>query len=178
MSKKTDKAANKKLLLIAIITLVALAIFGFVFYKILGGAGKKTEIEESIVLDAEYKNTDGQPIDLSKKEDPVSFLADLTAKKKNFVVYVSLPVCNSDQARKFREYVLEFQHKEHLTFYNLTSDYTKEAGIYNTVQFFPTVIIYKDGEIKKFLRYDSDEDIEFYKSYDGFKKWFKTNVEY
>ena len=177
MKKEEQRRKSKKLLIIAIITLAALAIFGFVFYRILGGAGKK-EVEKSIVLDAEYKNTNGQPIDLSKKEDPVSFLADLTAKKKNFVVYVSLPVCNSDQARRFREFVLEFQHKENLTFYNLTSDYAKDAGIYETVKFFPSVIIYKDGKINSFLRYDSDEDLEYYKSYDGFSKWFKLHVDY
>ncbi|MBP5675306.1 hypothetical protein J6W91_03185 [Candidatus Saccharibacteria bacterium] len=178
MSKKSNKTSNKKLLLIAIITLAAIAIFGFVLYKILGGAGKKVEIEDSIVLDAEYKNTDGQPIDISKKEDPVSFLAELTAKKKNFVVYVSLPVCNSDQARKFREYVLEFQHKNKITFYHLTSDYSKETGIYDTVKFFPSVLVYKDGKIISFLRYDSDEDLEYYKSYDGFSKWLKKHVEF
>lgn len=83
MSTKPDKKSNKKLLIIAIATLVALAVFGFIFFKILGGAGKKVEVEESIVLDAEYKNTDGKMIELAKnEEDPARFLDELAAEKK------------------------------------------------------------------------------------------------
>lgn len=178
MSTKTDKKSNKKLLIIAIATLVALAVFGFVFFKILGGAGKKVEVEESIILDAEYKNTDGKMIELAKnEEDPARFLDELAAEKKNFVVYVSLPICNGDAA-KFKQFVLDFQRKEKLSFVYITSDYIKDTFIYDTVKYFPSVIIVKEGKIINYLRYDSDEDVEYYKSYDGFSKWLKANVEY
>ena len=178
MSTKTDKKSNKKLLIIAIATLVALAVFGFIFFKILGGAGKKVEVEESIVLDAEYKNTDGKMIELAKnEEDPARFLDELAAEKKNFVVYVSLPICNGDAA-KFKQFVLDFQRKENLSFVYITSDYIKDTFIYDTVKYFPSVIIVKEGKIINYLRYDSDEDVEYYKSYDGFSKWLKENVEY
>jgi len=178
MSTKTDKKSNKKLLIIAIATLVALAVFGFIFFKILGGAGKKVEVEESIVLDAEYKNTDGKMIELAKnEEDPARFLDELAAEKKNFVVYVSLPICNGDAA-KFKQFVLDFQRKEKLSFVYITSDYIKDTFIYDTVKYFPSVIIIKEGKIINYLRYDSDEDVEYYKSYDGFAKWLKANVEY
>lgn len=178
MSTKTDKKSNKKLLIIAIATLVALAVFGFVFFKILGGAGKKVEVEESIILDAEYKNTDGKMIELAKnEEDPARFLDELAAEKKNFVVYVSLPICNGDAA-KFKQFVLDFQRKENLSFVYITSDYIKDTFIYDTVKYFPSVIIVKEGKIINYLRYDSDEDVEYYKSYDGFSKWLKANVEY
>lgn len=178
MSTKIDKKSNKKLLIIAIATLVALAVFGFVFFKILGGAGKKVEVEESIVLDAEYKNTDGKMIELAKnEEDPARFLDELAAEKKNFVVYVSLPICDGDAA-KFKQFVLDFQRKENLSFVYITSDYIKDTFIYDTVKYFPSVIIVKEGKIINYLRYDSDEDVEYYKSYDGFSKWLKANVEY
>lgn len=178
MSTKPDKKSNKKLLIIAIATLVALAVFGFIFFKILGGAGKKVEVEESIVLDAEYKNTDGKMIELAKnEEDPARFLDELAAEKKNFVVYVSLPICNGDAA-KFKQFVLDFQRKENLSFVYITSDYIKDTFIYDTVKYFPSVIIIKEGKIINYLRYDSDEDVEYYKSYDGFAKWLKANVEY
>lgn len=178
MSTKTEKKSNKKLIIIAIATLVALAVFGFVFFAVLNGTGKKVEVEDTIVLDAEYKNTDGKMIDLAKeKEDPVSFLDELAAKKQNFVVYVSLPICNGDAAQ-FKEYVLDFQRKEKLSFVYLTSDYIKDSFIYETVKYYPSVIIFKEGKIINYLRYDSDEDVEYYKSYDGFAKWFKANVKY
>jgi hypothetical protein len=60
----------------------------------------------------------------------------------------------------------------------MTSDFIKDTSLYQTVKYFPSVIIYRNGEIVKYLRYDSDEDKEFYKSYDGFEKWMKESVEF
>jgi hypothetical protein len=178
MPKTNSKASNKKLIIIAIATLVVLAVFGFVFYKVLGGASQKIEVEETLVLDDEYKNTDGQQIELAEaSEDPVATLDQMFEDKKSFVLYVSLPICNGDAA-KFKQYVLDFQHREKVSFYYLTSDYIKDSKVYETVKYFPSVIIVKDGKIINYLKYDSDEDVEFYKSYDGFSKWFKSNVEY
>lgn len=170
---------NKKLILIAIAILAALAIFGFIFYKVLSGSEKELKVEDSIVLDAEYKNTDGKQIEIAKEveeDEVVPFFEELVASKKSFVLYVSLPICTGDAA-KFKEYVLDFQRKNHVSFYYLTSDYIKDTSLYETVKFFPSVITYKDGKIVNYLKYDSDEDKEFYKSYHGFEKWFKANVE-
>lgn len=179
MKKEESRKKSKKLILIAIATLVALAVFGFVFYKVLGGAGKKLEVEDSIVLDAEYKNTNGDQIEIAKevKEDEVvPFFENLVASKKSFVLYVSLPICSGDTA-KFKQYVLDFQKKNHVSFYYLTSDYVKDTSIYETVKYFPSVITYEDGKIVNFLKYDSDSDKEFYKSYEGFEKWYNANVK-
>ena len=101
---------------------------------------------------------------------------NIVKEKKDFVLYVSLPICNGDAA-KFKEFVLDFQHKNKVSFYYLTSDYIKDTSVYETVKYFPSVIIYKDGKIINYLRYDSDEDKEYYKSYDGFSKWLRANVE-
>lgn len=175
---KTKRNTNKKLIIIAIATLVALAIFGFVLFMILGGTGKKVEVEDSIVLDAEYKNTDGTQIEIAKKsEDPARFLDEMIESKKSFVLYVSLPICNGDAA-KFKQYVLDFQHKEKVSFYYLTSDYIKDSKVYETVKYYPSVIIFKEGKIINYLKYDSDSDVAYYKSYDGFLRWLKANVKY
>lgn len=178
MSKTKKRETNKKLIIIAIATLAALAVFGFVFFAILGGANKKVEVEDSIVLDAEYKNTDGKQIEIAEKsEDPARFLDEMIERKKSFVLYVSLPICNGDAA-KFKQYVLDFQHNEKVSFYYLTSDYIKDSKIYETVKYFPSVIIVKEGKIINYLKYDSDSDIEYYKSYDGFSRWLKANVKF
>jgi hypothetical protein len=180
MKKDEKRKKSKKLILIAIATLVALAVFGFILFAILGGANKKElEVEDSIVLDAEYKNTNGNQIEIAKEvaeTEVVPFFENLVASKKSFVIYVSLPICNGDAA-KFKEYVLDFQRKNHVSFYYLTSDYIKDTSLYQTVKYYPSVITYRDGKIVNFLRYDSDEDLEFYKSYDGFERWFNANVK-
>jgi hypothetical protein len=179
--QKTERTKNKRLILVAILTLVFLAIFGVCSFKLLGGAKKPTEAKpENAVLDAEYKNTDGNQIEIAKTVDEnevVPYLEKLIHSKKTFVLYVSLPICNGDAA-KFKEYVLSFQKNNHLSFVYMTSDYVKDSSLYQTVKYFPSVIIYKNGEIAKYLRYDSDEDKEFYKSYDGFEKWMRENLEF
>ena len=178
MKKEEKRINNKNLIIIAIATLIVLAVFGFVFYKVLGGANKVKTVDDPVVLDAEYKNTDGNQIEISKQtEDIDGFLSDLIEKEKSFAVYVSLPICSGDTA-KFKTYVMDFQHKNNLSFYYITSDYVKDTSIYKTVKYFPSVILYKDGKIAKYLRYDSDEDLEYYKSYDGFAKWMRTNVKF
>ena len=178
MKKSEKQGKNKKLILIAIAVLALLALFGFIFYKVLSGS-EKLEVEDSIVLDAEYKNTNGNQIEIAKEvkeNEVVPFFEELVASKKSFVLYVSLPICNGDAA-KFKEYVLEFQKKNHVSFYYMTSDYIKDSSLYKTVKYFPSVITYKDGKIVNYLKYDSDEDKEFYKSYSGFEKWFNANVK-
>lgn len=178
MQKKDSRKSDKKLVLISIITLFALAIFGLVFYKILS---KSESVErEKMVLASEFKNTNGEQIKLSEKttdDEFVEYFENLVKEKKDFVLYVALPFCSGDSA-KFKEYVLDFQRKNHLSFYYLTSDYVKDTSVYETVKYFPAVIIYKDGKILNYLKYDSDEDVKYYKSYDGFSKWMRENVEF
>lgn len=179
MTKETTRRNDKKLVLFSILTLAALIIFGFVFYKII--EPKPYEASEKITLQSEYKNTDGSQLELRKlaeNEDKVAeYFENIRTEKKDFVLYVSLPICNGDAA-KFKEFVLDFQRKNHISFYYLTSDFVKETSIYETVKFFPSVIIFKDGKIVNYLKYDSDEDKEFYKSYEGFEKWIRANVEF
>ena len=67
---------------------------------------------------------------------------------------------------------------ENSIFYYLTSDYIKDSKVYETVKYYPSVIIFKEGKIINYLKYDSDSDIAYYKSYDGFLRWLKANVKY
>ena len=179
MTKETTRKSDKKLIIFSTLTLAALVVFGFVFYKII--EPKPIDVAEKITLLSEYRNTDGSQLEIRKlaeNEDKVAeYFENLVKEKKDFVLYVSLPICNGDAA-KFKEFVLDFQRKNHISFYYLTSDFVKETSLYNTVKFFPSVIIYKDGKITNYLKYDSDEDKEFYKSYEGFEKWIRANVEF
>ena len=176
MTKKPGKSP-KNLIIIAL-SVIFLIISGFVIIKIFSPKAIENSSENAIVLDSKYQKTDGKQIEISKiTEDVNSYLNDLIGQEKSFVVYVSLPICTGDAAR-FKEFVHDFQKDKSLSFLYLTSDYVKDTMIYDTVQYFPSVIIFDKGKIVKYLRYDSDEDAEYYKSYDGFSKWFNQNVKY
>lgn len=174
--KKAARRTSPRILFISL-ALVLVAILGFTtFWLMRSSEGTKTSSASSIVLNSEYTNTDGKAIDISKQtEDVEGFLDGLINEKKSFVVYVSLPVCSGETA-EFKEYVTEFQKNEKLSFYYITSDYVKDTSIYETVKYFPSVIIYDQGKIVTYLRFDSDEDAKYYKSYDEFKKWFYSTV--
>ena len=176
---KNSKHSTKKILIVTLILFAIFVILGFIAHKILNHDNIPLVVESKTTLDAEYKNTDGTQIEIAKQvedEKVPAFLEGLISKKKSFAIYVSLPICNGDAA-KFKEYVMEYQRKNHVSFYYLTSDYVKDTSIYDTVKFFPSVIIYREGKIINYLKYDSDKDFPFYKSYDGFTKWIKANVE-
>lgn len=178
VKKKSERSFNPRLIIFSILTLVFLATLGFVVFGILRSNEKVVSSEDQVVLDSEYVGTDGKQIEISKVSEDVSeFLDKLISEKKSFVVYVSLPICSGETA-EFKEHVLRFQKDNNLSFYYLTSDYVKDTAIYQSVKYFPSVIIYDKGEISKFLRFDSDEDKEYYRSLDGFSKWFKANVKF
>ena len=172
---------KKKPFIFGIVALVFLVALGFTLWKIFDRNSNEKPLnppEVVTTLDREYVGTDGKQIEIAKEtEDVNGILNNLIENKKSFVIYVSLPICEGSTA-EFKSYVHDFQKENSLSFYYLTSDYAKETMIFNTVKYFPSVIIVKEGEIVKYLRYDSDEDAEYYKSYDGFSKWFKNNVEY
>jgi hypothetical protein len=180
MPRTETRKKNKKLIIISIVVLVLLAIFGFVFYAILDHKTETPKVSETVKILDEYKNTDGKQIEIAKLVDDdevANYFENVVKEKKNFVLYVSLPICNGDAA-KFKEYVREFQRNNSVSFYYLTSDYIKETSVYETVKYYPSVIVYKDGKIVNYLKYDADEDKDYYKSYDGFEKWIKANVEF
>lgn len=178
MTKKSERKNNSKLIIFSILTLVFLITLGVVGFSLLKNSEKQTtSSDEQISLNSEYLNTDGKQIEISKQtENTEDFLQNLITEEKSFVVYASLPICSGETA-EFKEYVLRFQKENKISFYYITSDYVKDTSIYETVKYFPSVIIYDKGKIVKYLRFDSDEDKDFYRSYDGFSKWFKANVK-
>ncbi|MDO4967287.1 MAG: hypothetical protein Q4E70_00760 [Candidatus Saccharibacteria bacterium] len=179
MVRKSERNSNSRLAIFSILTLVFLAILGFIVFLVLKNSEVSAPVvSEQVVLDSEYVGTDGKQIEMTEiSEDVSGVLEGLISEKKSFVVYVSLPVCSGVTA-EFKEHVLKFQKENKLSFYYLTSDYVKDTSIYNSIKYFPSVIIYNKGEMVNFLRFDSDEDKGFYSSYDGFSKWFKANVSF
>ena len=48
----------------------------------------------------------------------------------------------------------------------------KETELKEYIKYYPSLVIYYEGEIVDYLDTNSDSDSEYYKSVDGFKKWF------
>ncbi len=177
--KKSEKAkkSKKPFIIIGVVVFTTL-VLGLVATKvIIDGLKQGEDFVGKVAIEAEYKNTDGAMIEVEKEsDDPVKYTEDLIKSNKEFVMLISTPACSEETAR-FRDFVKKYQKDHKISFYYLTSDYAQESSINDTIKYFPTVAIFKDGKIVKFLRFDSDDDMKYYKSYDGFAKWFEKYVE-
>ena len=169
MAEKAQKSRSHTWLIISLLSVVALVVVGFVFNRILEKSGDIVETNP-VVIDAEFYNEDGQ------KKITTDDLNSAVDQKKSFVLFVSYPIC-SEETAQFKEYVREFQEKNKVSFYNITTDDIDGTVVKDTIKYFPTVAVFEKGEIKNYLRFDSDEDLQYYKSIEGFSKWFYANVK-
>lgn len=168
MAEKT-KTRSHTWLIIGLLSAVIVVVVGFVFSRVLEKSGDIVE-NNPVVIDAEFYSEEGQ------KKITADELKAAIDQKKSFVLFVSYPIC-SEETAQFKEYVREFQEKNKISFYYITTDDIDGTVVKDTIKYFPTVAVFEKGKIKNYLRFDSDEDLQYYKSIEGFSKWFYANVK-
>ena len=169
MAEKAQKTRSHTWLIISLLSVVTLVVVGFVFNRILEKSGDIVETNP-VVIDAEFYNEEGQ------KKITTDDLNSAIDQNKSFVLFVSYPIC-SEETAQFKEYVREFQEKNKVSFYYITTDDIDGTVVKDTIKYFPTVAVFEKGEIKNYLRFDSAEDLQYSKSIEGFSKWFYANVK-
>lgn len=102
-------------------------------------------------------------------------LVSLEKNKESFAVFVSLPQCPTSS--DFLKIVSEFLESEKISIYQITNTAIKNTLIDKKVEYYPSVVIYKNGKIVKYLKADSKKDEIYYKDKDEFKKWFTDKIE-
>ena len=130
---------------------------------LLVGCNGKIRLEDKY-----YKRSEFIDIDHSKVED-------LIKSKENFVVFIYQPMCTMSSS--FEEILDEYMKKSKISIYKMSFTDMKKTSLKDTVKFYPSFIIFKDGEVVDFLDADSDEDTKKYKELDAFKEWFEGYVE-
>ena len=130
---------------------------------LLVGCNSKIKLEEKY-----YKRSEFIDIDHSKVED-------LIKSKDSFVVFIYQPMCTMSSG--FEELLDEYMDIRKISIYKMSFTDMKKTDLKNTVRFYPSFIIFKDGEVVDFLDADSDEDTKKYKEVDAFKEWFESYVE-
>lgn len=105
------------------------------------------------------------------KED----LNKLEKNKESFIVYTSTEgICACTVP--FDPIIDEFIKKHNLTIYFYEFRNKVDTTIDKHITHSPSVVIYKDGKIYEYLKYDSDDHIEYYESLEGLETWFKNYV--
>lgn len=100
---------------------------------------------------------------------------DLIKSKENFVVFIYQPMCT--MSSEFEKLLDEYMDIRKISIYKMSFTDMKKTSLKDTVKFYPSFIIFKDGEVVDFLDADSDEDTNKYKILKAFKEWFEGYVE-
>ncbi len=101
-------------------------------------------------------------------------LNDLIDKKESFIVFVYQTQCAASS--KFEDVLLEFLEENQVRMYKVLFSNIKETKLGKKLKYYPSFLIYHKGELVDYLRSDKDEDVEYFKTKEGFKKWLTKYV--
>lgn len=130
---------------------------------LLVGCNGKIKLEDKYYKRSEFIDADPSKVN------------DLIKSKESFVVFIYQPMCT--MSSEFEELLDEYMDIRKISIYKMSFSDMKKTSLKDTVRFYPSFIIFKDGEVVDFLDADSDEDTSRYKLVKSFKEWFESYVE-
>jgi len=130
---------------------------------LLVGCNGKIKLEDKY-----YKRSEFIDVDHSK-------VNDLIKSKESFVVFIYQPMCT--MSSEFEKLLDEYMDIRKISIYKMSFTDMKKTELKDTVRFYPSFVIFKDGEVVDFLDADSDEDTNRYKILKAFKEWLESYVE-
>ncbi len=136
-----------------------------IFCFLLVGCNNK---QDTFSLDKEYYQNN------SFNELDKNTFDDLINNKKSFAIFIYQPLCSTSY--EFNKILTEFANQYQISFYKMSFSDMKETELKEYIKYYPSLVIYYEGEIVDYLDANSDSDSEYYKSVDGFKKWFSNYV--
>lgn len=136
-----------------------------IFCFLLVGCNNK---QDTFSLDKEYYQNN------SFNELDKNTFDDLINNKKSFAIFTYQPLCSTSY--EFNKILTEFANQYQISFYKMSFSDMKETELKEYIKYYPSLVIYYEGEIVDYLDANSDSDSEYYKSVDGFKKWFSNYV--
>lgn len=99
---------------------------------------------------------------------------ELIDDQKSFVLIARNETCPVEAPLSTT--VEQFQNDHNLNIYSLKADKYKETGLSKGIPYLPTAIIYQNGEVVSYLRADSDEDLQYYKTPESFQNWLEQYI--
>ncbi len=102
-------------------------------------------------------------------------VSKLIKSKESFVIFIYQPMCTMSST--LEEILEEYLKDKNINFYKMSFTDMKKTELKDVVRFYPSVIIFDDGEVVDYLDANSDEDTKKYKEVKSFKEWFESYVE-
>lgn len=100
----------------------------------------------------------------------------LLNEKKSFLVFVDQSGCIT--AEGLRKNLEEIQKEKNFKVYRIMFSDARETSMSEYVKFYPSLVIVGQGEIKSWLKADSDEDTERYKTKVDLEDWLNKYIRW
>ena len=158
----------KKRIAYLILGLVMIVTGSILFALAVSGVFDPSETE----LDAEYycEGTCEEEFTELSKED----YEDLIKKKKSFVIFVDQSGC--DGADRLRKFSSDYFSENGVKIYKMMFADLKETTLHEKVKYYPSLVVIRKGNVRAFLRADSDEDADAFNQYGSFIDWVNQHV--
>ena len=101
-------------------------------------------------------------------------LNSLIEDKKSFALFIYQPLCTTSSG--LEEILTDYAKTNQISFYKMSFSDMKETVLGDTVKYYPSLVIYHNGEIADYLDANSDEDTSYFKNADDFDTWFQSYV--
>jgi len=109
----------------------------------------------------------GKPNDISGTE-----YEKMIAKKESFILMIDNPGCTTTE--KMRTMIEKFAAQLKLQYYRIMWPEAKETSLRESVKYYPSIAIIKNGEVKAALKADSDDDAKYYNNATDLEQWLKS----
>ena len=129
---------------------------------------KENNEEAKFNLDNKYYNK-AELVSINGEE-----LKELENNNGNFIVFVYMPRCNASAL--FYTVVREFSNIHGITIYRVQFSRIEGSRMADSIRFFPTAVIYNDGEVATYLDANKNEHIDYYRTSEGFKNWLTKYI--
>lgn len=90
-------------------------------------------------------------------------------KQKSFVVMIDQEGCTT--ADRLKDYITIYASEHGFRPFMMMFEDMKETSLYDSVKFYPSVVVISEGKVIGFLRADADEDSDAYNKYNAFENW-------
>lgn len=102
-------------------------------------------------------------------------LKELEDDSESFLVMVYTTGCFS--CMDFEKVLTEFTKEYKLNIFRINIENIEKTKLNNKIKYTPSLVIYKEGKVYKYLDADSDKDTKYYKSTDTLKEWLDKYIE-
>ena len=102
------------------------------------------------------------------------YLEKLIKDKKSFAVFIYQPLCSNSE--NFESVLTKFLKNKQISIYKMAFSDMKKTSLYEKVKYYPSFVIFRNGEIVDYLDPNSDSDTSCFQSSKAFNYWFLSYV--